>query len=164
MDQTFLNGGGTALTGFRILGSLGNGHMGSAPSLGDINGDGYDDILVFATLADQGATNTGSAYLVYGKASGWSGTQSVTDVWLAGSGGVPNGFRLDGEAAENTIGQEYPGVKASAIGDTNRDGKADMAILSRSRPNNTLAGSAYVVFGRSPNKWQTTQSLADLLN
>jgi len=39
---------------------------------GDVNGDGYDDILIEAYAADYlGITNRGLTYLFFGNASGW---------------------------------------------------------------------------------------------
>ncbi len=61
----------------------------SVSSGGDINGDGYDDILVGAPASNvHGAT--GDAYVVFGKASGFDATLSLRD--LNGT----NGFRIEG--------------------------------------------------------------------
>ncbi|MDP6933112.1 MAG: integrin alpha, partial [Myxococcota bacterium] len=41
----------------------------SVAGAGDFDGDGYDDVLVAAPYDDDGGTNTGTIYLVYGDAS-----------------------------------------------------------------------------------------------
>eukprot|EP01030_Chromulinospumella_sphaerica_P022302 gene22302-biopygen19869 len=62
-------------------------------SAGDINGDGYDDLIVTATKTDPGGrTDAGTAYVVFGKAGGFA------NLSLGALDGT-NGFRLDGAAA-----------------------------------------------------------------
>ncbi|TET90180.1 MAG: hypothetical protein E3J35_07495, partial [Methanomassiliicoccales archaeon] len=44
----------------------------SVAGAGDVNGDGYDDILIEAYLDDDGGASAGQTYLIFGKASGWA--------------------------------------------------------------------------------------------
>lgn len=77
-------------------------------SAGDVNGDGYDDVLVGAPLYDNGQTNEGRAYLFLGSASGLASTPS----WITES---------------NQANAEY-GTSVAGIGDVNGDGFADVAV------------------------------------
>lgn len=71
--------------GFRLDGTLAYDSSGSMVSdAGDVNGDGFDDLLVFAP----GATYPGITYVVFGKSSGFSAASDLTSI--DGS----NGFRL----------------------------------------------------------------------
>ncbi|MBK7443294.1 MAG: FG-GAP repeat protein [Bacteroidetes bacterium] len=42
----------------------------SAAPAGDINNDGYDDVIVVAYLYDNGQTNEGAVYIYHGSAVG----------------------------------------------------------------------------------------------
>lgn len=44
----------------------------SVASAGDVNGDGYADILIGAYQNDDGGAKAGQTYLILGKASGWT--------------------------------------------------------------------------------------------
>jgi hypothetical protein len=66
----------------------------SVSNAGDVNGDGFDDVIVGAAGADPNGNSSGSSYVVFGKASGFSATMDLSS--LDGS----NGFRLDGVAVE----------------------------------------------------------------
>src|SRR4051812_38322346 len=63
VDLARLGGGG-----FRIDGALAGDHMGWAVApAGDVNGDGYDDVVIGARDADpRGRANAGAAYVVFG--------------------------------------------------------------------------------------------------
>lgn len=143
----------TGSTGFRLIGEQGNDFSGSAVSgAGDVNGDGYDDVLVGANRADgplgSGISNSGAAYVVYGRASGLGGNTgtfnlaTLDDVIVNASGSL--GFKLTG-AAE----QDFTGISVSAIGDMNGDGFADLAVgADQSAFAAGGPGVAYVVFGQ----------------
>ena len=62
----------TPADGFRINGAAVGDKLGySVSSAGDFNGDGFDDLIVGAPHADpNGNTDAGSAYVIFGKASG----------------------------------------------------------------------------------------------
>ena len=49
-------------------------------SLGDTNGDGYDDFLIGAYGADDGGDDAGQTYLILGKTSGWAMDTDLSDV------------------------------------------------------------------------------------
>jgi len=123
--------------GFRIAATAAGDLSGHAVSAGDINGDGYDDLIIGANGADADGANSGATYVVFGAASGFASEISVNT--LDGS----NGFRISGEAAGDEIG-----ATVSVAGDINGDGYDDLVIGSwYSSQAGSFSGTAYVVFG-----------------
>jgi hypothetical protein len=119
--------------GFRLDGvTVGDRSGSSVSNAGDVNGDGFDDLIV-------SAPSSGSSYVVFGKASGFSATLELSH--LIGS----NGFRLDGVTAG-----DFSGSSVSSAGDVNGDGFDDLIVgASRADPNGEFSGSSYIIFGRS---------------
>ena len=126
--------------GFRLDGVTEYDYSGSSVSdIGDINGDGFDDIVVGAPGADPNGADSGAGYVVFGKASGFDATMRLSD--LDGS----NGFRLNGVAAYDRLGRVF-----SNAGDVNGDGLDDLIIgVYTADPNGRNSGASYVVFGKS---------------
>ena len=63
----------TPADGFTILGDQPFDNAGfSVSDVGDINGDGYDDLVVGAIFGDDGGANAGEAYVIYGKSGGFA--------------------------------------------------------------------------------------------
>ena len=112
----------------------------SVSGAGDINGDGVDDVIIGASLADRnGNSNAGESYVVFGgRVAGSGGSLNLADL-----DGV-NGFVLNGIDA-----YDFSGLSVSGAGDINGDGVDDVIIgASWADPNNTEnAGESYVVFG-----------------
>ncbi|MBY0336293.1 MAG: integrin alpha [Acetobacteraceae bacterium] len=108
--------------GFRLDGAAANDDLGNvAASAGDVNGDGFADILVSAGGArPNGTFAAGASYVIFGKASGWTSTLKVAN--LNGT----NGFRLDGVAAT-----DYSSSAAAPAGDVSGDGFSDIIIGAR---------------------------------
>ncbi len=104
-------------------------------NVGDINGDGIDDILIAAPSAQPAGLLSGSCYVVFGQSSPPAATLDLGS--LDGS----NGFRIDGE----TSGQ-FIGASIDRAGDVNGDGIDDLIIGARP----VFAGAfTFVVYGRS---------------
>ena len=122
--------------GFEIIGEAQNDMAGwSASSAGDVNNDGFDDILIGAREVTVGsARNAGSAYLIYGKATGYTADLLLSD--LTG----PNGTQFQGATAQSSA------ANVASAGDVNGDGFDDMIIGA---PGASETGRAYVVFGKA---------------
>src|SRR6478752_3097550 len=104
---------------------------------GDVNGDGFADVMIGAQHVD--LTNPihadgGETYIVYGSALGANG--NLTAVSLNGQ----NGFRIEGIATGDESGQALGGNA-----DVNGDGFDDMIIGAHAA--NSGAGQAYLVLG-----------------
>ena len=127
--------------GFILNGIDANDRSGvSVSSAGDVNGDGYDDLIIGARYADPNGSNSGETYVVYGGASA-PGTDGVLDLsMLNGS----NGFILNGIDA-----RDYSGLSVSSAGDVNGDGYDDLIIGAvLGDPNgDSNAGETYIVYG-----------------
>ncbi len=128
--------------GFRMVG-VGFGDNSGLPvaAAGDVNGDGINDMLIAAAQSDQSGSDTGSTYIVFGRAATAPFAASMDLSSLNGS----NGFRLGGVSV-----MDSSGYSAAAAGDVNGDSIDDVIIGAfRASPNGTRSGSSYVVFGRS---------------
>ncbi|SOD22187.1 beta strand repeat-containing protein [Nitrosomonas ureae] len=148
MDLSDLDGG----NGFRLDGAGMYDRSGySVSAAGDVNGDGFDDVIVGADAADPNGLDTGSSYVVFGQATGFDATMDLSD--LDGS----NGFRLDGVAKF-----DYSGRSVSDAGDFNGDGYDDLIVGAyRADPNGSNSGSSYVVFGQATG-FDATMDLSSL--
>src|SRR5260221_610795 len=127
-------------TGFKISGEVAGDYSGvSVSAAGDVNGDGFADLLIGAPGADPNGSGSGASYVVFGKAGGFSKTLELST--LDGA----NGFKINGEAAG-----DYSGRSVSAAGDVNGDGFADLLIgAPNASPNGSASGASYVVFGKA---------------
>ncbi len=126
--------------GFRLDGEITNDYsISSVSSAGDVNGDGFNDVIVGARAIDSKGENSGSSYVVFGRSSGFAATLDLAN--LNGS----NGFRMDGEATN-----DFFGTSVSSAGDFNGDGFDDVIVgAPGAGTNGHYSGSSYVVFGRA---------------
>jgi len=132
MSLSSLNGS----NGFRLDGVADYNHSGySVNSAGDVNGDGFDDLIIGAFNAEPKGNSSGSSYVVFGKSSGFNATFNLAN--LDGS----NGFRLDGVASN-----DRSGYSVSGAGDVNGDGFDDLIVGTFTHNADSLR-SSYVVFG-----------------
>jgi hypothetical protein len=100
----------------------------SVASAGDVNGDGYGDVIVAARLFDNGQTDEGRAFMYFGSASGLS----TAAAWTAESDQAGSVF----------------GISAASAGDVNGDGYGDVIVGASSFDNGqTDEGRAFVYFG-----------------
>ncbi len=138
LNLSSLNGS----NGFVINGIDSGDYSGySVSSAGDINGDGFDDLIIGAINADsnrQDSTGSGSSYVVFGSSSGFGASFNLSS--LNGS----NGFVIKGLDERDFLGRSV-----SSAGDINGDGFDDLIVgASGADPNGQdSAGESYVVFG-----------------
>ena len=127
-------------TGFKLSGAVSDDNAGSSvASAGDVNGDGYDDLIVGASRADENGQNSGASYVVFGKASGFAANIDLST--LNGS----NGLKLGGAAA-----QDQSGLSVASAGDINGDGYDDLVVGAQAADaNGSFSGASYVVFGKA---------------
>ncbi|HEX8318413.1 cadherin-like domain-containing protein, partial [Longimicrobium sp.] len=138
LDLSTLNGS----NGFAINGIAAYDRSGySVSSAGDLNGDGFDDLIIGASGASRnGIDGAGQSYVVFGSNSGFGAGLNLEE--LNGS----NGFAINGIAAD-----DLSGWSVSSAGDVNGDGFDDLIIGAfRADPNGiNAAGQSYVLFGRA---------------
>jgi hypothetical protein len=110
-----------------FTGAAWNDYFGMVAGAGDVNGDGYDDVVVGAAGNDAGGIDAGRAYIYFGG----SGLDSASDVTLTGA------------AASN-----YFGATVSGAGDVDGDGYDDVIVGAyMNGDGGTGAGKAYIYYG-----------------
>ncbi len=108
----------------------------SIASAGDVNGDGYHDVLVGASGNDDGGNQAGKVYLYLGSSTGLERTAAWTAI---------------GEDTANSFGDSISGA-----GDVNGDGYDDVIIGAHYNDDSgSWAGKAYVYHG-SPSGLSTS--------
>jgi FG-GAP repeat/Putative metal-binding motif len=112
---------------------------------GDVDGDGYDDVLLGAPFDDDGATNAGSAAFFSGGGLAGSLSWSAADVLFEG-------------VATN----DYAGRSVAIAGDVDADGYVDMLIGAPSAnvSGTADAGKVYLILG-GPSLGDLSLSAAD---
>jgi hypothetical protein len=121
----------------------------SVSTAGDVNGDGYDDVIVGAYHNDGGGTNAGRAYIYYGGTS----MDTLPDVVLTGEVVLP----------DEITGDQF-GIRVAWAGDVNGDAYDDVIVGADGADVGSAdnAGKAYLFFG-GPNMAGRNASLADVV-
>ena len=150
-----LNGAnGFVLTGINASDRAGQ----SVSGAGDINGDGFDDLIIGASNADiAGASSSeGQSYIVFGSNSSFGASFDLST--LDGS----NGFVVNGVGENN-----FSGESVSSAGDINGDGFDDIIVgaysytYDYSTATYSYQGHSYVIFGSS-NEFGASFNLSSL--
>lgn len=89
---------------------------------GDVNGDGYDDVLVGAPTFDEGQVDEGMVFVFHGSASGLS--------------------LLPASSLQSNVANSWFGYALSGAGDVNADGFADL-IVGAPRYFDEVSGQEY---------------------
>ena len=132
---------GLAEVDIQLLGGSEQGHAGTALALaGDVNGDGYVDLLVGAGGEDGDEGDMGAVYLVSGP--------------LDTGGELASHLRLEGAAVD-----DYAGYAVAGLGDVDADGYDDILVgVSRYDSSGSDLGAAYLLLG----PLTASQGLADV--
>ncbi len=113
----------------KLVGETSYDYSGYALSMGDVDGNGHDDLVIGSPWHDEGGTMSGSVYVVYGPVTG------TVDLSVADA-------ELVGEAAE-----DMAGIELSATADVDGDGNRDLLIAAaRHGTGGFEAGAAYVFY------------------
>lgn len=142
-------------TGFKITGvtvASGASYGISIGCAGDINADGFADLIVGASgNSPLNRAQAGSAFVIFGNAN----HLDVNVLYMIT--GPTTGFRIYGATAN-----EYVGYTVSGAGDVNGDGVDDFVVGSEARVSNQYqtTGFTYVIFGNaSADAYRTDMDL-----
>ena len=128
--------GGLGSTSWTAESDQNNARLGiSAGTAGDVNGDGYDDVIAGAYYYDNGQTDEGKVF-----------------AWYGGPGGLgANGTPANADwSAESDQASAYLGMSVSTAGDVNGDGYDDVIIGAYGYDNpETDEGKAFAWYGGS---------------
>lgn len=127
LGRAYVFSGATGEILYSFTGNHSHDHLGKTVSTaGDVNNDGYDDILVGASNYKDGNVRIAVVFVFSGKTGG--------TLYLFKAGALDNDF----------------GDAISPAGDVDNDGYADILIgAGRSSFNGTYAGRAYVFSGKT---------------
>ncbi|MCP4804495.1 MAG: hypothetical protein GY884_04030 [Proteobacteria bacterium] len=116
----------------------------SGEGLGDLDGDGADDVLIGARFGDVDVEDAGSVYFFHGAISGTVSAGSADASW----GGVEDNGRLGWDLAS---------------GDLDGDGVLEWTTgaYNNSNGSSSAAGQAYLVLGSGYASWTTGASIED---
>ncbi|MEP7103287.1 MAG: carboxypeptidase-like regulatory domain-containing protein [Candidatus Dojkabacteria bacterium] len=118
------------------------GLSGKPNTVGDVNTDGKDDLLMFGYQADTNGTDSGAIYENYSTLIDDAGTSTGNVFNLANSSSYSQ--RFDGAAGGDLIGGDVISfIGDFGVGDYNNDGLNDIAMSSQNA--NSFAGGVWVV-------------------
>jgi hypothetical protein len=114
----------------------------SVAGAGDVNGDGYSDVIVGAFLYDNGQVNEGAAFVYHGSATGVSTTAAAM-------------------VESNKVGAQL-GISVSGAGDINGDGYSDVIVGAHQYQNGqNNEGAAFVYHGSATGISTTASAIVE---
>ncbi len=131
------SGAASAVAAANFQGADAGDRLGESVSrAGDVNGDGYADIVISAFLDDDNGDGSGAAFVFHGSSSGIPGAENVSD----GADATLFGDGLN----------DFFGVWVSSAGDLNGDGYGDIAVGAYyDEIAGPQSGTAYAFLGSS---------------
>ncbi|MGH9866859.1 MAG: hypothetical protein ACREAA_01655 [Candidatus Polarisedimenticolia bacterium] len=125
-----------------LWGPKADDELGRASAMGDVNGDGYDDLAVSSNWLDPNTlSRPGMVYLIYGRA----------ETWIDRDLALPTPLIVEIEGADHDDKAGWS-PQSLAMCDVNNDGFDDLLIgapaadsVGNARP---TAGEAYLIYGR----------------
>lgn len=124
-----------------IEGNQANSYFGfDVNSAGDVNGDGFGDVIIGALVYDNGHTDEGAAFIYYGSSSGLLNIARTT-------------------LESNLAGAQF-GSGVACAGDVNGDGYSDVIVGAREyNDGQSSEGYAFVYYGRAAGLNTTAASI-----
>jgi hypothetical protein len=113
----------------------------SVSTAGDVNGDGYDDVIVGARLFDDGESDEGAVFVYHGSASGlagswaWSNQSNQADAWMGRSVSTAGDVNADGYLADPV---DHPGQRLLGLVRRHGRGRERGRVLGRRRGGHQL--------------------------
>lgn len=113
---------------------------------GDVNGDGFDDLLISAPRNEETGEEDGQTYLIFGRSSGWTLNTNLSNANASFLGEVMS---------------DRSGNSIAIIEDVNGDNFDDILIADKWNDEYEInAGKIYLIFGRSSG-WEMDISLSN---
>ena len=135
-----------------FTGTLDNGDLFgiAAISLGDLNGDGVDDMAVGAPLDDDGGVNRGAVWILFSNANGTVNShQKISDTEGGFTGNLDDG--------------DFFGRSVGSLGDFNGDGVGDVAVGAWGDDDGGLdRGAVWMLFLNADGTVQSHQKISDI--
>jgi hypothetical protein len=142
LDRVRPDGGAESNVGFVISGAPGDQLGTFMARLGDINGDGVNDFVLGARGASDAGTDSGRAYVLYGRPANrpFPSHLRLTEV---ADGDETLGFVFTGEASGDGVGAALAGQ-----GDIDGDGSSDLIVgVPLNDVSGASTGRTYTYFG-----------------
>ncbi|WP_164845372.1 FG-GAP repeat protein, partial [Pseudovibrio denitrificans] len=150
-----------SIRSYRFVGTQSTDQAGvSVSSAGDVDGDGRDDVIIGAHLANGDAIFSGEAYLVTAAAlASADAADGAVDgvIDLENINGLEGSYRFSGVDSSDSAG-----ISVSSVGDVDGDGKDDLIIgASRADGGGRTSGEAYLVTASALSAADAADGTAD---